>query len=302
VSEVLPPGINCTIPLLGYAQGFGAFITNNNLIAYNAEFEGRVAVNGSAELNGYEIGTSLNCSNLAYSSSLQSSIVPNYTLIVGGNLNATNGRLTCGTFLTNGSVVSAPLSSSMGQQGDILATSGLDLSMVVSDLEFVSISLCAINKTIAATASSYGEVIFNQTNLNYTTGLNGSSLPLSTVFTVNASTLASANQVVLDLSASSNINTSIVVINVLGSVNGLMSFSNALINLQGLPPSNLVWNVCNATQVSLTNTEFMGSLLAPFSNLSLSNAQLEGTIVAGSLSSVGVQQVQAPFAGFYCPA
>jgi len=33
----------------GYAQGFGAFITNNNLIAYNTEFEGRVAVNGSAE-------------------------------------------------------------------------------------------------------------------------------------------------------------------------------------------------------------------------------------------------------------
>jgi len=50
----------------------------------------------------------------------------------------------------------------------------------------------------AATASSYGEVIFNQTNLNYTTGLNGSSLPLSTVFTVNASTLASANQVLTD--------------------------------------------------------------------------------------------------------
>jgi choice-of-anchor A domain-containing protein len=82
----------------GDAQGFGTFILGrtglvDDVDASNAQFGGRMAVGGSVRLNGFEIGIDLDCSNLTAN---------NFTLIATGDLNATNGRLTCGTFLVNG--------------------------------------------------------------------------------------------------------------------------------------------------------------------------------------------------------
>lgn len=123
--------------------------------------------------------------------------------------------------------------------------------------------------TSAAIVEQFGHISFNQTALNFVTGQNGSNVPVATVFRVNASDLASANQISINLLPGSNVNTSLVVINVEGASQGRFNLSNVLIQLNGLPPANLVWNTCDATSIGITNTQFPGSLLAPFSALSL---------------------------------
>jgi choice-of-anchor A domain-containing protein len=98
-------------------------------------------------------------------------------------------------------------------------------------------------------------------------------------------------------------NSSLVVVNVLGTIEGgRFNLTNALINLHGLSADNLVWNVCDASLVGLTNVQFRGSLLAPFSDVTLGNVQVNGSLVAASLVGSSFEQNQAPFAGFFCPA
>jgi choice-of-anchor A domain-containing protein len=135
-------GTNCTTPLLGDAQPFGTFIVGhgnvNDINVNNARFGGRVAVNGSAIIDSFEIGLGLNCSAATANA--------DFTLIVAGDLNATNGELTCGTFLVGGTVISPPGlsgSAASGRTGDVLAQSGLDFAATSADLESVSLALCA---------------------------------------------------------------------------------------------------------------------------------------------------------------
>jgi hypothetical protein len=110
---------------------------------------------------------------------------------------------------------------------------------------------------------------FNQAEQRFTTGVNGASVPLANVFTVNASDLATANQLSFNLLSNANVNTTLVVVNVVGAVNGRFNLTNAVINLNGLPAANIIWNVCDAAAIGLTNLQFRGSLLAPFSDLNL---------------------------------
>lgn len=193
------PGTNCTTPLLGEAQPFGTFLvgrsnattTTQGLAAVNGMFGGRVAVNGSAQLSGYDIGLGLNCSQLSGTEL--------FTLVVAGNLNATNGRLECGTFVVGGQVLSAPALSATaaaGQTGNVTAIAGLDFAAASLDLESVSLALCAQTTTSTpAIVEAFGMIAFNQTEQRSTTGVNGSSVPVANVFTINASALATANQV-----------------------------------------------------------------------------------------------------------
>jgi choice-of-anchor A domain-containing protein len=195
---VVGPGTNCTTPLLGEAQPFGTFLvgrsnatTTNDLAAVNGMFGGRVAVNGSALLSGYAIGLGLNCSQLSGAEL--------FTLIVAGDLNATNGRLECGTFVVGGQVLSAPelsATAAAGQTGNVTAIAGLDFQAASLDLESVSLALCAqTTNSTAAIVEAFGMISFNQTEQRFTTGVNGSSVPVANVFTINASALATANQV-----------------------------------------------------------------------------------------------------------
>ncbi len=78
-----------------------------------------------------------------------------------------------------------------------------------------------------------------------------------------------AAQISFNLLLGANPNTSLVVVNVAGAVDGSFNLTNAVINLNGLPAANVIWNVCDAGAVGFTNIQFRGSLLAPFSALSL---------------------------------
>jgi choice-of-anchor A domain-containing protein len=133
-----------------------------------------------------------------------------------------------------------------------------------------------------------------------------------------------AAQISFNLLPGADVNTSLVVINVAGAVDGSFNLTNAVINLNGLPAANLIWNVCDAGAVGFTNIQFRGSLLAPFSTLSLGyvlvcrvcrvvccsliamfmcrNVQVEGSIVAATLAGSSFEQIEAPFSGFFCPA
>lgn len=143
----------------------------------------------------------------------------------------------------------------------------------------------------AATVDNFGLVSLNQTELQFVPGLNNSIVPVATIFTVNASDLATANQVsallfissfirthlsydqiIINLLGAADPNSSLVIINVRGSVEGRVNITNALVQLNGLPATNLLWNVCEANLVGLRNVQLQGSLLAPSSAVELTYA------------------------------
>jgi hypothetical protein len=94
-----------------------------------------------------------------------------------------------------------------------------------------------------------------------------------------------AAQIPFNLLPGADPNTSLVVVNVAGAVDGSFNLTNAVINLNGLPAANVIWNVCDAGAVGFTNIQFRGSLLAPFSALSLGYVLLCRVcrVVCGSL-------------------
>jgi hypothetical protein len=99
------------------------------------------------------------------------------------------------------------------------------------------------------------------------------------------------------------------------------SFRSAAIQRSRLRSEQLLWNVCDSLDVTLSQFQLFGSLLAPNSSLTISNAeqvraglshfglheaetefppQQEGITVVSTLSGQGFQKRLAPFNGFFC--
>jgi len=96
------------------------------------------------------------------------------------------------------------------------------------------------------------------------------------VFTLNSSMLNGATGLNINATAGST-----VVVNVIGSS---ANFSNFQMNINGTSKQNVLFNFQDATAINLTNFQFNGSILATKAAVSTTYGQLNGTLVAGSLS------------------
>merc|ERR1711974_335372 len=123
-----------------------------------------------------------------------------------------------------------------------------DLAAASLDLESVNLALCAQTTSTPAIVEAFGMISFNQTEQRVTTGVNGSSVPVANVFTINASALATANQISFNLLPGADPNASLVVVNVAGAVDGSFNLTNAVINLNGLPAANVIWTCAMPAQ------------------------------------------------------
>lgn len=104
--------------------------------------------------------------------------------------------------------------------------------------------------------------------------------------------------------------------------NTTASFSDTTINTN-LSASQFLWNVCNGLDVTLSQFQLIGSLLAPMSGLTISSAGQvgvilfaksvfqtsnsstllqEGITVVSTLTGQGFNKMLAPFEGFFCQA
>lgn len=235
------------------AGGYNLVVFGNASLT-NSDTEGRVAIGGNATFNNYSIG-------------LQAPVSPATTaeFVVGGSLTAGNGQVYNGSVYVGGTF-SGPgynLNSAAGSvtQANLGATVPFNFSLAQTALTSKSLTFGAE----AATGTSV---------LQYSTlTLTGTNSAVN-VFNITAAQLASASTLQL-----SNVGSSIVLINVSGTT---ATFSN--MGLSGFTASNVLFNFYQATSLSLSGIGVEGSILAPFASVAFTSGQLNGQLIANSLS------------------
>src|SRR5262245_7055737 len=236
---------------LGVAANFNAFVFSS-YTASSTDTGGRLAVGGDATLTNYSIG-----------SALPNSHGTRDDLIVGGNLSYTNGQVFTGNAIYGGT---ASFSAVGLPGGTALQGNRIDFGAAATALAAESAywSSLAANAT---TADHFGSL-----------ALTGSD-PNLNVFTVSGAVLSSANGLTIAGPAGST-----VLVNVSGTSDRL---ENMGMSVAGTDRQHVLFNFYEATSLQVAGISVQGSVLAPGADVRFDNGNLEGTLVARSLSGGG---------------
>lgn len=243
---------------LGVASDFSAFYFGD-VNAYNSDIEGRVAVGGNASFTAYSVGTKLPNSNGTRDD-----------LIVGNNLNFTNGQNFAGNTVYGNNVTTDMFGH---PQGDIHKGTPIDFAAAQAELTNLSNSWKAM-KTTGSVSNWYGALT-----------LNGNSASQN-VFNLTAAQLWDANGITIKAPAGST-----VLVNVSGT-DARMQFMG--MNLQGVDNNHVVFNFNQATNLQFQGIGFLGSVVAPKAAFDFSNGAIHGTVVAKSMSGYGEIETANP--------
>ncbi len=240
---------------LGVASGYNVFVINNDTQQYT-DAEGMVAVGGNATFNGYSVGA-----RLANSNGTQD------VLVVGGALNYTNGQVNAGNAVygTTGNFKSFGIPNGTVFQGSPLNFSAADQQLLQNS------AAAAALPVNGSTQTQYGGLYLTGTN----TGLN--------VFQVGATTLGSVWGINVTVPTGST-----VLINVTGTTAQLQNMG---INLSGVSSQQVLFNFPTATSLAIQGVGVPGSILAPLAAVNFSNGVINGTLVAGSLTGGGQENL-----------
>jgi choice-of-anchor A domain-containing protein len=230
----------------------------------SSDVQGRVAVKGNATLGSYSVGEAA-ASNTV-------------NLVVGGALVA-HGGSTKGQTIVGGST-----------SYQNWATTGLQPVGTPLPVDFgaETTRLDWLTGALAAYAPN-GQVYIPPWGGQYT--LTGTSSSLN-VFDISGATLAKTNTFTIDLTPGS-----IAVINVDGTAD---SFSNAGITINGGNASDVLWNFFDATSLSFSSIDLLGSVLAPNADYLGGWSQVNGQMIVKSFSDKdGATQINDgnPFSG-----
>ncbi|WP_180542270.1 choice-of-anchor A family protein [Nevskia soli] len=282
---------------LGVAEGYNVFTFGN--FSGNADSQGRVAVGGNATLTNFGIGNDLGSS---------SSLYP-YSLVVGGNLTYQNGQTDFGGIAVGGNATLTSVTSGGNMNvGGTLNTTGGQIDGMVAATSWINqntggpsgisgspaaissiVDFAGFQSTIDNESTSWGALAQTGTaTLSYgTLTLSGTNSGLN-VFDITTAQLAAATGgFVIDAPAGST-----VLINVDG---GSGTFPNTGYSVNGVSYQNVLFNFTDAT--SLTGSGGLyGSILAPDAAFTFNNGQINGTVIALSMSGTG-ETHYAPFSG-----
>lgn len=248
--------------LIGPAGDFNVFAFDN-IDLYNVDAHGRIAVGGDAKLTNFGTASELPASGAGD------------TLVVGGDLNYTNGQVYVGDVVVGGTVISSPSIPN----GTLKSGNPINFAEAEQFYKNYSAQLGGL--------ATNGTVQNNFGTLN----LNGSSSDLN-VFQLDASVLASANG--LNISFNPN---STVLVNVTGNPFNLTS--GFQMNLNGNPngggANQVLFNFVDATQLNSTGFSWQGSVLAPLAEYNeFSNGHINGQMIAKSIKGNGEFHIVAP--------
>lgn len=246
--------------LLRNVTDYNAFVLGN-FSSSGSDVEGRLAVGGAANLSSY--GVAQTGANLG----------DTYTLVVGGSLNASNGRLHQGTGLAGSSTLASNFTANIVTASS--ANPMLDFAGEGARLSALSTSLGGYAANGSAVAQ-WGGLYLTGTN----SGLN--------VFNITTADLTGKNNFVLNAPAGS-----IALVNVTGSSASMM---NQGFSLQGIDRSRVLFNFVDGASLSLGGIGINASILAPRSSVNFNNGQLNGTLIAANFTGNG-QINYAPYAG-----
>src|SRR5688572_30099827 len=214
---------------LGPANDYSAFILHDLNVFYS-DVQGRVAVGGNAKITGYAVGDRLVDSDGTRDD-----------LIVGGNLDISNGQVFFGNTVYGGT---GTIASNFGHpNGTVRQQAGLiNFAQVEAELEALADGYAARAAT-GNHVNQYGTII-----LNGTAGEN--------VFNVPASVLWNANDLRIKAPAGAK-----VIVNVTGT-EARMQFMGFHLE-GGVDKEDVILNFPQATKVTLQGIGIFGNVLAP---------------------------------------
>jgi choice-of-anchor A domain-containing protein len=238
---------------LGLASDYNVFVFGD--MNQRSDAEGRVAVGGNATFTNYGIGDRLQNSNGS-----------DTRLVVGGDLTYNGGQIFGGNAVVGGTV-KTPVYFNCTPNCGVSKGRPIDFGAVQQQLTSFSNYLGGLSAT--------GTAEYKWSGIH----LQGSNADLN-VFTLDGSQFSKTSYLNLN-GVSSN---STVLINVLGDV---VNISNFGLNMNGVDKSKVLFNFVNATQINTTGFSFLGSVLATHAHYNFNNGNLEGTLVANSVSGSG---------------
>jgi len=234
---------------LGAANDYNAFIFGN-FTSSGSDTEGRLAVGGNADLSGYSVGTSLDTTR-------------GNTLVVGNNLTFTNGQVNKG----NAVYGSSATTSGFGiPDGGLIQGNPVDFASAQSQLTQLSGSLAGMGAN-GSFNDHYGTLQFVGTD------------PALNTFTVTAPSVNSANGIQINAPANST-----VIINIGGDN---IFFDYFGISIANTDKQKVLYNFYEATTLTIAGITVQGSVLAPLANVSFTNGNVEGTLIANNVTGNG---------------
>lgn len=237
---------------LGVASDYSAFVLGDFNASYS-DIQGRVAVGGNATITGYSVGDGLTNSHGTRDD-----------LVVGGNLNYTNGQVFNGNAVYGGTghfdMFGIPNGTT--RQGTVL-----DFAKARTDLQTMS-STWAGMKSTGTVSNKWGIVTLTGTKAD------------TNVFNLKASDLWNANTVTIKAPAGST-----VLVNVSGAEARMQYLGMSLTG--GVKAENVVFNFADAGKVTLQGIGFQGSVMAPRATVQFDNGNLEGTLIACAWNGYG---------------
>ncbi|MDP5337690.1 MAG: choice-of-anchor A family protein [Nodularia sp. (in: cyanobacteria)] len=240
---------------LGIAQDYNVFVFGD--MNQSSDSEGRVAVGGNATFTNFGIADRLSNSNGT-----------DTRLVVGGDLTYNNGQIFGGNAVVGGTV-NTPVYFNCSPNCGVTSGNPIDFDAARQELNHLSNHLGELAATTTTTQYNYGGI-----------QLQGNNDDLN-VFTIDGSKFSSSSY--LDLKGVGSNST--VLLNILGDSVNIQNFG--LNYFDGVKKENVLFNFVDATQVTTTGFSFKGSVLATKANVNFNNGNVEGTIVASSLSGGG---------------
>lgn len=265
------------------AFGDALIMTTDEII--NSDVEGSVAVRGD-----------LTIQNSGVASLLPSGAPLAPTLVVDGDLTATNGQLFAGSAYVRGTVNTTSFNIQESGAG-IFTDPPIPLPF----------DFTAAQNALQADSLFYDSLLNNGTVTTSfgTVTIDGPSSAGLIIVDLDAATFENANNFVF----SSNISAgTTVLVNVDASslLDNSVDLANFGFNPNNLTASNILYNFSDAQNITLTGLGVPGSILAPFADILASNAQVNGQVITqtfNGLFSFNTAQINlAPFNGVNIPA
>ncbi len=209
-----------------------------------------MGVAGNASLTSYGIGSSLPASN-----------GDRDDLIVGGSLTYNTGQVFAGNAVYE---ITASISNVGFPSGSLIQGMPVSFANECANLQQLSDNLC----TLA------GSNVAGSGNLQFS-----GADPSLNVFHVSAASLANAYSIQISAPANAS-----VVINVTG---GPAQIAHLGMTISGTDRSHGLWNFCGAAQLTISGVAVEGSVLAPYTNVTFNNGQVNGTLITRDLTGSG---------------
>jgi choice-of-anchor A domain-containing protein len=241
----------CVENPLGPAAGFNLFVLGD-VTQSGSDTEGRMAAGGIARLTNYSVGDRL-----------PNSRGTRDDLIVGGNLIFNSGQVSNGNVVYGGTgtLTNVGLPNGTARRGTV-------------------IDFAAAGQTLRANAAALAGYAANgSTSVQYNQITLTGTDPQVNIFTVSGAGLASATGVTVRVQANS-----LVLVNINGTADRMQNFG---FSINGTDRTHILYNFYQATSLTLSGIGVEGSVLAPNAAVTFNSGQLNGTLVAASLTGGG---------------